>query len=122
MSRVHTLSEQLIDYGERLSRMADAAEGKRNRATATFGRWLLLPAAGAGLYALVRSDAFSRQAKEVVGDAKSRATELPEDLMSLVHQATNGASGRNARARTTTRETGRTRAKRSTPKRTSSPR
>jgi hypothetical protein len=43
-------------------------------------KWLILPAAGAGLYALVTSGFFTRQAKEVLDGAKSRASELPDDL------------------------------------------
>lgn len=47
MSRIHTFSSHVIDYAERLSEMADAAEGKRrgNR-----GRDLVvLPAVGAAI-------------------------------------------------------------------------
>jgi hypothetical protein len=91
MSSIHKFSEQMIDYGERLSKMADAAEGKK-RDPSKFGRWVFLPAVGAGVYALVRSDFFSRQAKEVVDEAKSRAADLPDDLMSRVQQATNGTA------------------------------
>jgi hypothetical protein len=98
MSRIHTFSDQLVDYGERLSKMADAAEGK-HRSGKTIRRWVLLPAAGAGLYALVRSDFLSRQAKEVVDEAKSRAADLPDDLMTRVRQATNGTASSTARSR-----------------------
>jgi hypothetical protein len=86
----------MIDYGERLSKMADAAEGKK-RQPSRLGRWMFLPAAGAGLYALIRSDFFSRQAKEVVDEAKSRAADLPDDLMARVHQATNGPTTTRSR-------------------------
>jgi hypothetical protein len=101
MSRIHTFSTYLVDYGERLSKMADAAEGK-HRQTGRMRRLVLLPAAGAGLYALVRSDFFSRQAKEVVGEARSRAADLPDELMHRVHQATNGAKRGGAGAASTT--------------------
>ena len=84
MGRIQDFAEQMTDYAERLSNMADAAEGKRRRAGAK--RWLVLPAAGAAVYALVRSDAFSRQAKGVVDEAKTRASELPEDLVARVRQ------------------------------------
>jgi hypothetical protein len=87
----------MIDYCERLSKMADAAEGKQ--ASGKVRRWVLLPAAGASLYALVRSDFFSRQAKEVVDEARSRAAELPDDLMTRVQQATNGSGRRTQSAR-----------------------
>jgi hypothetical protein len=44
--------------------------------SATTTRWVFLPAAGAGLHTLVRSDFFTRQAKEVVDDAKAFASDL----------------------------------------------
>jgi hypothetical protein len=105
MSRVHRLSEQMIDYGERLSKMADAAEGK-TRQPSRIGRWMFLPAMGAGVYALVRSEFFTRQAKEVVDEAKSRAADLPDDLMTRVHQATNGTATRKQSSRSATGSTG----------------
>jgi hypothetical protein len=90
MAAIHKFSSHVIDYAERLSLMADAAQGKgRHRGRAT--RWLLLPASGAALYAIVRSDSFSRQAKEVMDEAKSKATELPDDLVARVRQ-TNARS------------------------------
>ncbi len=104
MASIQRLSSHVVDYAERVAMMADAAEGKgRNRGRAT--RWLLLPASGAALYALVRSDSFSRQAREVVDEAKTRATELPDDLMARVRQTNgrtssgNGASSRRATTR-----------------------
>ncbi|HSC92678.1 MAG TPA: hypothetical protein VLB86_13580 [Gaiellaceae bacterium] len=103
MSGIHTFSSRVIDYAERLSDMADAAEGKgqhRGRAR----RWLLLPASGAALYALVKSDAFSRQAKGVVDEAKARASELPEDLVARVRQ-TSGTSSQNGQRRSSTSST-----------------
>ena len=50
---------------------------------------------GAGLFALARSGAFTRQAREVVNEAKARASELPEELVGRVHEATGSA--RNGR-------------------------
>jgi hypothetical protein len=90
----------VIDYAERLSDVADAAQGKNHshRHTASAKRWLLLPASGAALYALVKSDSFSRQAKDVMDDAKTRAAELPEELIGLVRQTTERSPSRNGRA------------------------
>jgi hypothetical protein len=90
---IQKFSEQVIDYAERVSDMADAAQGRRHRAGAKLTRWALLPASGAALFALVRSNYVSRQAKEVVEGAKSRASELPDDLMSRVRQVANGSTG-----------------------------
>jgi hypothetical protein len=112
MAAVHKFSERVIDYAERLSYIADAAQGKHHRRVRT-PRWLLLPATGAALYAVLRSDMFSRQAKEVVEEAKSRASDLPDDLVMRVRQA----SGQKARQRgSQSRRSG------PTTRRTSSPR
>jgi hypothetical protein len=105
MSGIHKFSSYVIDYAERLSDMADAAEGKHRHRGGGTTRWLLLPASGAALYALVRSDAFSRPAKEVVDEAKTRASELPDELVARVRQtagrtsaAENGGAARRSTA------------------------
>jgi hypothetical protein len=95
MADIYEFSERLIDLGERLSNVADAAAGKRpargSRAGGAAG-WILLPAAGAALYAAARSRFFARQAKAVLDEAKersatmSRATDLSGDLLSSVRQ------------------------------------
>jgi hypothetical protein len=95
MASVQKFSSQVIDYAERLSTMADAAEGKKKGSGAS--RWLLLPATGAALYALVKSDSFSRQAKGVMKEAKTRAAELPDDLLTRVREtAERGTSQRGS--------------------------
>ena len=88
MGTIQKLSSQVIDYAERVSEMADTAQGKHHQRTGPTTRWLLLPASGAALYALMKSDAFSRPAKEVMDEAKARASELPDDLLSMVRQST----------------------------------
>jgi hypothetical protein len=88
MADVHKFSERVIDLAERLQGVADAAEGKGNRGGGGISaKWLLLPAAGAGLYALVTNNSVGRHAKDVMDQAKTRAAELPDDLMSRVSQA-----------------------------------
>jgi hypothetical protein len=91
MNGVKKFSTHLIDYAERMSAMADAAEGKRKQRNLM--RWVALPASGAALYALVRSESFSRGAKGVVDEAKTRASELPEDLVGRVRDATKSTNG-----------------------------
>ena len=71
---VHKFSEQVIDLAERLADVADAANGKGIRKGGT-ARWLILPAAGAGLYALAASGSLTRHAKGVANQAKERASE-----------------------------------------------
>jgi hypothetical protein len=100
MASIHKFSEQVIDYAERLSDMADAAQGKGSRRGSSTGtRWLILPAAGAGLFALVKSDFFTRQAKGMVEEAKTRASDLPDDLLSHVRQTSQKSRTGSPRTR-----------------------
>jgi hypothetical protein len=96
---IHRFSEQVIDFAERLSDVADAAKGKGRRRTNGLARWVFLPAAGAGLYALLRSDHFSRQAKDVVDEAKTRASDLPNDLLNSVRQTSQTPARRSGGSR-----------------------
>ena len=112
MADVHKFSEQVIDLAERLENVADAAKGKGIRKGNFGSHWLILPAAGAGLYALATSGSFTRQAKNVMNQAKTRASELPDDLMSRVRQTSqksasgSGGQGRgNGQARRQARST-----------------
>ena len=101
MADINKVSEQVIDLAERLANVADAAKGKDKRGGMLRARWLLLPAAGAGLYALTTSRAFTRQAKSVVHEAKEKS-ELPEELVGRVHEATGSpANGRKSRSKST---------------------
>jgi hypothetical protein len=98
MADMKKFSEQVIDVGERIGNVADAAKGKDGRSPRA--RWLLLPAAGAGLYALATSGAFARRASGVVKEVRVRASDLPDELMSRVHDATSSgttSSSGNAR-------------------------
>jgi hypothetical protein len=95
MAGIDEFSEKVIDYATRLSDVADAAQGKR-RSSGGLLRWTVLPASGAALLALVKSDFFARQAKEVVNEAKTLASDLPDDLMGVVRQT--GASGSRGHA------------------------
>jgi hypothetical protein len=94
MANVHKFSEQVIDFAERLADVADAANGKGIRKGGA-SRWLILPAAGAGLYALATNGSFTRQAKGVVNEAKTRAADLPDELMGLVRQGSRSSSSRS---------------------------
>ena len=69
--------------------------GSGSRTGRKVRRWVVLPASGAALFAVVRSDFFSRQAKEVMDEAKTRASELPDDLMSRVRQTADELSSDN---------------------------
>ena len=127
MADIERFSERLIDLAERFADVTDAAQGRGNRQGGIQARWLVLPAAGAGLYALGARGSFKRQAKSIVKQAKERAAELPDDLLSRVHQATgssssasNGANGR--RRSSSSRSTARARGQRRRKPQTSSAR
>jgi hypothetical protein len=92
---IYKFSEHVIDLAERLEDVADAAQGKGRRKGGSGTRWLILPAAGAGLYALATSGTFSRQAKDVMGHAKARATDLPDDLLGRIRQSSRKSTSRS---------------------------
>jgi hypothetical protein len=102
MADMNKFSEQVIDLAERFADITEAAQGKGNR-KGMGTRWLIIPAAGAGLYALGASGTFKRSAKKVMSQAKERASELPEDLMNRVQQ-TSDTQSRPASGRQTTRK------------------
>ena len=103
MASMKKLSELVIDVGERIGNVSDAAQGKDVR-RGPRARWLLLPAAGAGLYALTTSGAFARRASDVVKEVRVRASDLPDELMSRVDEATSSSgNGRRSTSNTTTR-------------------
>ena len=97
MADIYKFSDRVVDVGERLADVADAVRGKGNRNGTGGRRWLLLPAAGAGLFALGASGSFRRQAREVIDGAKERASDLPEDLAGRVQQATGAASSKRGK-------------------------
>ena len=84
MADMNKFSEQVIDLAERFADMTDAAQGKGNRKSMG-ARWLILPAAGAGLYALGASGSFTRKTKKV----------MPNDLMNRVEQVSGVTENRS---------------------------
>ena len=104
MADVRKLSERVIDFAERTSAVADAAQGKKVRRRGMQVRWLLLPATGAGLYALITNRSLTRQAKNVMNQAKERASDLPEDLVDRVQQTTGQKSSSASSSRPSTRK------------------
>ncbi|MGH3035871.1 MAG: hypothetical protein ACRDMU_01720 [Gaiellaceae bacterium] len=116
MAGVQKFSEQVIDAAERLADVADAVEGKGARKRNTGARWMLLPAAGAGLYALVTRPSFPRQAKGVLRQARARASDLPDELLGRVQQAMadNGQSNRQPARTSRSRSSSRQRSRKTT--------
>ena len=117
MADIYTFSDRVVDFGKRLADVADAVGGKGNRKTSGGARWLILPAAGAGLYALAANRSFTRQARSVMNQAKERASELPEELVGRVQQVTSGTDSR--RKTTAASRTGSQRRRKSASKRRS---
>jgi hypothetical protein len=96
MADMQKLSKQMVEYAERFADITDAAKGRGRSHSGKGTRWLILPAAGAGLYALFTS----KRTKGVIEEAKSRASDLPEDLVNRVRQ-TSQSSGDGGTARRT---------------------
>ena len=121
MAEAKKMSEGLIDFAERFADVVDAAQGRGARKASGSAKWLILPAAGAGVYALATSSsAFARRTRKLMSRAKDRATDLPDaDLFGRVkevtgtEQSTSGNSGR-------TQSRGRTQSARRKPTRRSS--
>ena len=79
----------------RLSTQETHRKGGRRRSLGP--KWVVLPAAGAVLYALATSGSLTRQAKGVMNQAKARASELPDDLLSRIRQTSQTSSSGNSR-------------------------
>ena len=94
MADMNKFAEQVVDLAERFADITDAAQGKGNR-KGVGARWLVLPVAGAGLYALGSNGSFTRKTKKVMKQAKARASELPNDLMNRVEQVSGGTESRS---------------------------
>lgn len=113
MADIDRLSERLVDLAERFADVTDAAQGRGNRQGGIRARWFVVPAAAAGVYMLGASGSLRRQAGNVAKQAKDRASDLPDDLMSRVHRATRKTptSRAGSNGRSTTRSTSRTRSR-----------
>ena len=116
MADMDRFSERLVDLAERFADVTDAAQGRGNRQGGIRARWFVVPAAAAGIYMVGASGSLRRQAGNVAKQAKDRAADLPDDLMSRVHHATRKTttSGARSNGRSTTRSTTRARNRRRT--------
>jgi hypothetical protein len=122
MADIDKLSERLVDLAERFADVTDAAQGRGSRQGGFRARWVLIPAAGAGLYALGASGSLMRQAKSVVKQAKERAADLPDDLMTRVRQAASVSDGGQSSSTRTQSSSGGTRRSSSRSKRSTAQR
>ena len=114
MADIDRFSERFVDLAERFADVTDAAQGRGNRQGGIRARWFVVPAAAAGVYMLGASGSLRRQAGNVAKQAKDRAGDLPDDLMSRVHRATRKTTTGGARSngRSTTKSAGRSRTQR----------
>jgi hypothetical protein len=108
---IQGFSERVIELAERMSDVADAAAGKKRKSPSAFTRLVVLPATGAGLYALAKSDFLGQQAKVAVKEAKTRGSDLSDDLVNSVRQASQSPAksppARSANSRAGARRTNR---------------
>jgi hypothetical protein len=90
MADVNRFSEGLIDMAERFADVVESAQGHGPRKSGPGAKWLILPAAGAGAYALATSSSsLARQTRKLMSRAKDRATDLPDaDLFGRVREVT----------------------------------
>jgi hypothetical protein len=116
MADMDRFSERLVDLAERFADVTDAAQGRGNRQGGIRARWFVVPAAAAGIYMVGANGSLRRQAGNVAKQAKDRAADLPDDLMSRVHRATRKTttSGARSNGRSTTKSTTRARSRRRT--------
>ena len=121
MADINKFAEQVVDLAERFADITDAAQGKGNR-KGVGARWLVLPVAGAGLYALGSNGSFTRKTKKVMKQAKARASELPNDLMNRVEQVSGGTESRSKNAPRQTAQESASRARSQSRRKTSSAR
>ena len=121
MADINKFAEQVVDLAERFADITDAAQGKGNR-KGVGARWLVLPVAGAGLYALGSNGSFTRKTKKVMNQAKARASELPYHLMNRVEQVSGGTESRSKNAPRQTAQKSASRARSQSRRKTSSAR
>jgi hypothetical protein len=103
MAEVKKMSEGLIDFAERFADVVDAAQGRGARKASGGAKWLILPAAGAGVYALATSSsALARRTRNLMSRAKDRATDLPDaDLFGRVKEVTGTEQSASSSSRQT---------------------
>jgi hypothetical protein len=103
MADAKKMSEGLVDMAERFADVVDAAQGRGARKATGGAKWLILPAAGAGVYALATSSsAFARRTRKLMTRAKDRATDLPDaDLFGRVKEVTGTEQSASSSSRRT---------------------
>ena len=100
MADAKKMSEGLVDMAERFADVVDAAQGRGGRKASGGAKWLILPAAGAGVYALATSSsALARRTRKLMSRARDRATDLPDsDLFGRVKEVTGTEQSTSSRS------------------------
>jgi hypothetical protein len=113
MADVNRFSEQLIDVAERFADTVEAIQGKGSRQGGFAARWLVLPAAGAAVYALATStSSTARRTRGLMRQAKDRATDVPDAvLFGRVKEVTGLADERQSSSSGKTRSSNRSRSR-----------
>jgi hypothetical protein len=92
----HKFAKQVTEMVERVADVSDAARGKARRRSGGLARWLILPAAGAAVYATAkRASAVGGSTGAVVRGAKETPGEMPDaHLLNRVKDVTGFGAGR----------------------------
>ena len=81
----HKFAKQVTEMVERVADVSDAARGKARRRSGGFARWLILPAAGAALYAAAkRASVVGGSTDDVVRGANERVDTPDMELLNRV--------------------------------------
>jgi hypothetical protein len=108
----HKFAQQVTEMVERVADVSDAARGKARRRSGGLARWLILPAAGAAVYAAAkRASAVGGSTGAVVRGANERADTPDMDLLSRVKDIAGLGADRQEeyeRGKAKQRETSRT--------------
>jgi hypothetical protein len=100
-------AKQVTEVAERVADVSDAVRGKGRRRSGGLARWLILPAAGAAVYAAARRAlADGRSTGGVVRGAKDASGEMPDaHLLNRVKDVTGVDADRQEEQTSPTNET-----------------
>lgn len=100
-------AKQVTEVAERVADVSDAVRGKGRRRSGGLARWLILPAAGAAVYAAARRAlADGRSTGGVVRGAKDAPGEMPDEhLLNRVKDVTGVDADRQEEQAAPTNET-----------------
>ena len=105
----HKFAKQVTEMVERVADVSDAASGKARRRSGGLARWLILPAAGAAVYAAARrASAVGGSTDGVVRGANEPTDTADMDLLSRVKDMTGIGAEEYERENAQQREKSRT--------------